>query len=184
MIGSLFKHKEKLPTSVCSRVIYEYKCLLCNKQYIGSTIRQFQCRISEHMGVSVRTGLPMANNPNSAIYDHRYDAGHQIHKDQFRIKKSCHNRYDVRLLEALYIKKEKPELNDGLPVELALLHWGVVLLPWVSPLVLKLRWISCHVVDIVINHTCFVGLFLGLVLFLSFNFLMIIFIIFDDTYHF
>ena len=122
MIGSLFKHKEKLPTSMRSSIIYDYKCLLCNKQYIGSTVRQFQCRILEHMGVSVRTGLPMANNPNSAIYNHRYDSGHQIQVDQFKVRKSCYNKYDVRLLEALYIKKERPELNDGLPVELALLQ--------------------------------------------------------------
>ena len=74
------------------------------------------------MGVSVRTGLPMANNPNSAIYNHRHDTGHQIQLDQFKVRKSCYNKYDVRLLEALYIKRERPELNDGLPVELALLQ--------------------------------------------------------------
>ena len=126
MIGSLFKHKETLSTSVCSSLVYNYRCLLCNKQYIGSTVRQLQCRISEYMGVLVCTGLPMTNNPNSAIYKQRYDTGHQTEKDQFKVKRSCHNKYDVRLLEALYIKKEKPELNDGLPVELALLHWGFV----------------------------------------------------------
>ena len=72
--------------------------------------------------MSVRTGLPMTNNPNSAIFKHRFDTGHPIEEDEFKIKRSCHNRYDVRLLEALYIKKERPELNDGLPVELSLLH--------------------------------------------------------------
>ena len=122
MIGSFFRHKERLPTSVCSNLIYEYRCLLCNKQYIGSTVRQLQCRISEHAGVSVRTGLPMLNTPNSAIYNHRFDAGHPIEKDAFKIKRFCYSKYDVRLLEALYIKKERPELNDGLPVELSLLH--------------------------------------------------------------
>ena len=122
MIGSFFRHKEKLPTSMCSNLVYSYKCLLCNKQYIGSTVRQLQCRISEHMGVSVRTGLPMTNNPNSAIFKHRFDTDHPIEKDEFKIKRFCHNRYDVRLLEALYIKKERPELNDGLPVELSLFH--------------------------------------------------------------
>ena len=64
------------------------------------------------MGVPVRTGLPVTNNPNSAIYKHRYGTGHQIEKDQFKVKRSCDNKYDVKLLEALYIK-EKPELNDG-----------------------------------------------------------------------
>ena len=122
MIGSFFRHKEKLPTSLCSNLIYKYKCLLCNKQYIGSTVRQFQCRISEHLGVSVRTRLPTANTPNSAIFEHREVTGHRINSDQFSILKSSHNKWDVRLLEALYIKKERPELNDGLPVELSLLH--------------------------------------------------------------
>ena len=122
MIGSFFKHKERLPTSVCSGLVYDYRCLLCNKQYIGSTVRQLQCRISEHMGVSVRTGLPMANNPNSAIFKHSFDTGHPIKKDEFKIKRFCHNKYDIRLLEALYIKKERPELNDGLPLELSLLN--------------------------------------------------------------
>ena len=63
----------------------------------------------------------MTNNPNSAIYNHRYTC-HQIEKDQFKVKRPCHNNCDVRLLETLYIKKQQPELNDGLPVELALLH--------------------------------------------------------------
>ena len=114
MIGSLFKHKEELPTSVSSSLVYDYRCLLYNKQDIGSTVRQLHCRILEHMGVSVRTGLPMTNIPNSAIYKHRYETGYQIEKDQFKVKRSCHNKYDIRLLEALYIKKEKPSLCTGL----------------------------------------------------------------------
>ena len=121
-IGKFFRHKERLPTPMCSNIIYEFKCLLCNKQYIGSTTRQLQCRISEHMGVSVRMGLQSANTPNSAIYDHRYNTGHQITNNEFKIKRSCLNKFDVRLKEALYIKKERPVLNDGLPVELSLLH--------------------------------------------------------------
>ena len=53
MIMSLFRQEEKLPTSMCSSLVYDYRCLLCNKKYIGSTVRQFQSRIKEHMGVSV-----------------------------------------------------------------------------------------------------------------------------------
>ena len=64
----------------------------------------------------------MRNNPNSAMLKHRYDTGNQIEKDQFKVKRPYHKKYDVGLLEALYIKEEKPELNDGLLVELALLH--------------------------------------------------------------
>ena len=107
---------------MCSNIVYEFKCLLCNKQYIGSTTRQFQCRISEHMGVSVRTGLPTSNAPNSSIYDHRDTTGHRVDPSMFKTKRPCENKYDVRMLEALYIKKKRPTLNDGLPMELSLLH--------------------------------------------------------------
>ena len=72
--------------------------------------------------MSVRTGLLMTNNPNSAVYKNRYDTCHQIEKDQFKVKRSCHDKYNLRLLEALYIKKEKSEFYDGLPVESALIY--------------------------------------------------------------
>ena len=49
-VGSLFKYKENLPTPLCSGVIYNYQCALCNECYTGSTTRQLQCRIAEHMG--------------------------------------------------------------------------------------------------------------------------------------
>ena len=81
-IGSLFKFKEYLPVSLCSGVVYAYKCALCNECYTGSTTRQLQCRIAEHMGRSVRTNRPL-KNPISAIYDHSFKTGHSISKDDF-----------------------------------------------------------------------------------------------------
>ena len=70
--------------------------------------------------MSFRTGLSMANTPNSAIFEHREITGHRISSNQFNILKISSNKWDVRLLEALYIKKERLELNDSLPVELSL----------------------------------------------------------------
>ena len=118
-INSFFKHKEKLPDTVCSCVIYEYRCSLCNERYIGSTIRQLSLRIAEHMGVSVRTNLPLSTTPNSAIYKHESETGHRIIKSNFKII-SFNNKQSLRTLEALYIFKTKPKMNCGLPVELSL----------------------------------------------------------------
>ena len=53
----------------------------------------------------VRTRIPTANTPNSAIFEHREVTGHRINSDQLNILKSC-SKWDVRLLEALYIKKK------------------------------------------------------------------------------
>ena len=119
-IGSFFKHKEKLTEALCSCVIYDYKCMLCNKHYIGSTARQLPCRIAEHMGISVRTNLPLSTTPNSSIYNHESETGHRIQKSSFKIIAHS-NKTSLRTVEALHIVKGKPELNCGLPVELSLL---------------------------------------------------------------
>ena len=106
---------------MCSCIIYDYKCMLCNKHYIGSTARQLSCRIAEHMGISVRTGLPLSTQPYSSIHQHESETGHRIQKSNFKIL-SYSNRSSLRTVEALYIHKSKPELNCGLPVELSLIH--------------------------------------------------------------
>ena len=84
-IGSLFKFKESLPISLCSGIIYTYKCALCNECYTGSTTRQLQCRIAEHMERSVRTNRPLSKNPVSAIYDHAFESGHAISNVGFKV---------------------------------------------------------------------------------------------------
>ena len=123
-IGSLFKHKEKLEPSLCSNLVYEYSCALCNERYIGSTARQYGCRISEHRGVSVRTGHPMANQPTSAIYEHSFSMGHRTQMTSFKILDRCRGVGQLRTLEALYIFRRMPTLNSGLPVELSVSHLG------------------------------------------------------------
>ena len=119
-VGSLFKHKERLEPSLCSDLIYEYNCALCNERYIGSTVRQYGCRIAEHRGVSVRTNFPLTNKPISAIYDHSFKTGHQIKPTSFKIIDKCNVRGQLRILESLYVFKRVHTLNSDLPVELSI----------------------------------------------------------------
>ena len=123
-VGSLFRHKERLEPSLCSSLIYEYNCPLCNECYIGSTVRQYGCRISEHRGVSVRTNAPLGKQPNSAIYDHSFETGHRILTSSFKILDKCREASQLRTLEALYICRKIPTLNSGLPVELSVARLG------------------------------------------------------------
>ena len=121
-VGSFFRYKESLPTPLCSGIIYTYQCALCNECYTGSTIRQLQCRIAEHMGRSVRTNKPLTKNPVSSIYDHAFKSGHAISKESFKIIDRHNNVNQLRVLESLYIFRTKPSLNDGLPVQLSVAH--------------------------------------------------------------
>ena len=117
-IFSFFRHKEKLDPSICSGVIYLYECLNCQVQYIGSTTRQLAVRASEHMGISARTKNPLASPPFSAIREHAYNTSHPVSVNSFSIINQ--SSYNLRLLEALYIHKQRPKLNQGLPWELVL----------------------------------------------------------------
>ena len=107
---------------ICSGVVYTYKCAFCNECYTGSTTRQLQCRIAEHMGRSVRTNRPLTKSPVSAIYDHSFKSGHAISKNDFTIIDKHNNVSQLRLLESLHIFKTKPSLNDDLPVRLPVTH--------------------------------------------------------------
>ena len=119
-IGSFFKHKERLPSDVCSCVIYRFQCEECNSSYIGSTIRHFRVRAHEHMSLSVRSGLPLASPNYSAIMEHSMQKGHRIQYSNFKIVNSS-NRLDIRILESIHILKEKPDLNSDPPVVLGVL---------------------------------------------------------------
>ena len=113
----MFNHKDKIITPMCSSVIYLYTCLGCNSQYVGSTIRQLQCRISEHKGLSVRTKLPLSSPNYSSIREHSQNTNHNITDNQFKILTAT-NKIDIRILESLYIHKMKPKLNHNTPYDL------------------------------------------------------------------
>ena len=81
-------------------VVYKVTCLVCDATYIGSTIRRVHDRIREHMKSS-----------SSSVYKH--------------LKNNCQNStisvsildkerdpVNLRLLEALHIKRNKPQINS------------------------------------------------------------------------
>ena len=51
-------------------VVYKYGCPKCGDQYVGSTVRSLATRTAEHAGISVRTGLPLSQPPQSQIREH------------------------------------------------------------------------------------------------------------------
>ena len=68
-------------------------------------------RVSQHEGCSFRTNNPLTNPEKSNILDHSLTANHPITLENFKIFASC-DKFDLRLLELLFIHKLKPSLND------------------------------------------------------------------------
>ena len=84
-IGSRFQLKDKMPEDCMSCIIYQYKCDSCNAIYIGKTEQNFRCRISQHMGVSFRTGATLSTPPQSDIREHCLKHRKHINVNNFSI---------------------------------------------------------------------------------------------------
>ena len=116
-VGSFFNHKDKLDVGMCSSIVYLFKCMECSSKYVGSSVRQLNCRVAEHMNISVRSRLPISNPNYSSIMEHHTNTKHNFDSSNFTILNKS-NKYDLRMLESLYIHRIKPSLNNNTPYDL------------------------------------------------------------------
>ena len=83
--------------------------------YIGSTVRSLQVRTHEHIGISYRTKLPLCNPSFSAIREH-CESVHGVRPkfEDFSIIGKSNDPMSLRIIESLFIKIKKPNLNNNL----------------------------------------------------------------------
>ena len=113
-IGSFFRFKDTVPRDLTSNIIYDFTCPSCKARYIGETKRNLKYRIAEHKGISPRTNKPITNPSFSSIREHSHEHDHVFTSDDFRIIHKLDDHSDRKLLESIYIKYHKPELNTQL----------------------------------------------------------------------
>ena len=109
-INGMFPFKDCIPKFVKSNIVYKYKCGICHSTYIGETTRHYTTRIAEHKGISPLTGAPMSK-PNSHIYEHFRQTGHNIRDENFSILFST-DSIDIQLSESIAIHEFNPDLNE------------------------------------------------------------------------
>ena len=68
-----------------SNLIYKYTCECCQAFYIGKTESQYKCRISQHLGVSARTGNELAVKVASDVRDHCFKCKVHVKGENFTI---------------------------------------------------------------------------------------------------
>ena len=110
-IERMFTFKDRLPTVLCSRIVYEYCCGDCGSTYVGKSQRHLHTRIAEHKGLSIRTGQPLTRPSFSNIRNHAWNSNHRILSENFRIITRGSSQ-DLLILENLAINQIKPTLND------------------------------------------------------------------------
>ena len=111
-ISSFFPYKDKLPIELRSSLVYQFSCETCSHRYIGSTYRNLYIRVHEHSGRSPRTGKLISCPSNSSILDHSIICNTKVDISKFKILNQISCKFSLRILESMYIHKEKPELND------------------------------------------------------------------------
>ena len=78
--------------------VYECVCEGCGENYIGSTIRPLHIRVREHL-----------SDENSSVFKHRQQCKANF---QFRVELVENDVINLRLKEALLIKKNQPPINS------------------------------------------------------------------------
>ena len=106
-IGDLFGVKNPIPGGLSSRVVHKFTSAGCNACYVGETSRHFSTRVvHEHLAV----------DRASDIFKHLRIlnvVAHCVHAiDCFLILDHATTSFQLKIKEAIHIKKELPSLNQ------------------------------------------------------------------------
>ena len=107
-----FRFKDQIQKYINSKVIYKFKCNICNDVYIGETKRHFLFREYEHLGKSILTekNLKYTEKDATAIRKHCHNHCHTADTSCFSLVGNAANKYHLKLKESLLILKMKPSL--------------------------------------------------------------------------
>jgi len=99
-------HKDVLPTSSRSNVVYQINCLDCEASYVGQTKRCFKVRLSEH-----RNHIKRNTTHNSVITEHKLEFKHEFDWENIKILDEERILNKRLISEMIYIKKQQQGLN-------------------------------------------------------------------------
>ena len=101
IVDDLRETELKPPIVNQQSVVYEFKCDLCDTNYIGYTRRHLHQRVEEHKH-SVIGGKHLKDEHNLRPSNLR---------ENFTILKKCRSKLECLIFEMLYIRKKRPKLN-------------------------------------------------------------------------
>ena len=110
--GTYFKLKSRTPLLLCSNVVYKFTCSCdSNITYIGKSPRHSSTRVGKHLNMA-------SQHENSKIKQHILrctlcsNVRHNL--NSLDVLKQCKSDFQVKIHEALLIKKHRPSLNKQL----------------------------------------------------------------------
>ena len=109
-----FSFKDAVPEPLHSCQIYNFTCGSCNASYTGKNFRHMKVKVSEHHGVSPRTGQHLKGTLSTSVGDHMFDFNHVIVWDEFKVLGREYNHWLLEIEESLFIKRDRPLLNKNI----------------------------------------------------------------------
>ena len=88
---------------------YKLQCSSWNANYYGETKRHFKVRVSEHIGVSARTGKNTKSTKNSAVCDHMLVCNNTVSFEDFSVLANRTNGFRIKLQESILIHRDGPQ---------------------------------------------------------------------------
>ena len=70
--------------------------------------------VSEHQGVSPRTGKHLKGTLSASVRDHMLDCNHIIAWDDFKVLEREFNHWLLEIKKSLFIKRDRPSLNKNI----------------------------------------------------------------------
>ena len=113
-LKNYFSFKDVVPEPLRSCQIYNFTCGSCNASYIGKTFRHMKVKVSEHQGVSPRTGKHLKGTLPTSVRDHMLDCNHVVTWDDFKVLGREYNHWLLEIKESLFIKRDRPSLNKNI----------------------------------------------------------------------
>ena len=92
-LRNYFRFKNSVNETLRSNIIYKFSCGNCIASYICKTYRHFKVRVSEHQGVSPRTGKPVKGTLSASIRDHMLVCDHKVVNKDFTFLVNESNRF-------------------------------------------------------------------------------------------
>ena len=89
-------------------MVYNVPCSVCDKSYIGETVRRLGDRIKEHKVACTR-----CEKEKSAIAEHAWEEGHPVAWDETTILNSDRRRFGLVVKEALHIGTHRTPPKQG-----------------------------------------------------------------------
>ena len=110
-LKNYYKFKDRVPETLQSNFVYKFKCGSCTASYYGKTYRHLKVRVSEHQGVSRRTGKRVKGTLSTSVRDHMLVCDHTVAWEDFSIINRESDHYLLEIKESLFIKRDNPSLN-------------------------------------------------------------------------